>query len=183
MLCYQLRRGQSVSSKESCPSPLPTDSQMHLIRPSLPLLSLRRLTVERSLKEPTPLPLPIVLADATTLKLTFTVVETTSGDGIFPQQAHLLFEDPKGGNDVTLPINVKANGKASFTLVRSLIPYPPRLAHPEHGQTSFGPNADPRPTPVDPARLLPRFPHTPRLSSRRNQPPRIHPHPTTTRPT
>jgi oligosaccharyltransferase complex subunit delta (ribophorin II) len=70
-----------------------------------------------SLKEPAPLPSPIVLGEATTFKLTFTIVDTASGEPVFPQQAHLLFADTKGEEDVTLPVSVKSNGKASFTIV------------------------------------------------------------------
>lgn len=79
------------------------------------------LTNFRRLIEPTPLSSPIILSESSTLKLTFTVVDTVSGEGVFPQQAHLLFEDPKGVSDVTLPINVKGNGKASFTIVRQAL--------------------------------------------------------------
>lgn len=68
-----------------------------------------------TLNEPSPLPSPIVLAESSTLKITFTVIDTTSGEGVFPQQAHLLFEDLKG-EDVTLPVSVKGNGRASFAV-------------------------------------------------------------------
>ncbi|ORY23713.1 Oligosaccharyltransferase subunit Ribophorin II-domain-containing protein [Naematelia encephala] len=73
------------------------------------------------LKEPTPLSFPITLTDDSTLKLSFSVVDTSSGEGVFPQQAHLLFHDPKG-DDVTLPIALKSNGKASFTINGAKIP-------------------------------------------------------------
>ena len=65
------------------------------------------------------MPSAVALGESTTMKLTFTVVDTSSSQAVFPQQAHLLFEDPKGG-DVTLPVTVKSNGKASFTIVRRI---------------------------------------------------------------
>jgi hypothetical protein len=70
------------------------------------------------LKEPAPLPSAIELAEGGTLKFTFTAIDTTSGSAIQPKQAHLLFEDLKGEEDVTLPVTIKENGKASFTIVR-----------------------------------------------------------------
>jgi hypothetical protein len=70
------------------------------------------------LKEPAPLPSDIELAEGGTLKFTFTAIDTTSGSAIQPKQAHLLFEDLKGEEDVTLPVTIKENGKASFTIVR-----------------------------------------------------------------
>ena len=76
--------------------------------------------VTYQLEPPTTLPQPIVLAEQSTLKLTFTTVDAASQEPLFPQQAHLLFEDPKG-NDVTLPVNVKSNGKASWTFVSLLV--------------------------------------------------------------
>ncbi|GFZ46479.1 hypothetical protein JCM24511_04726 [Saitozyma sp. JCM 24511] len=75
-----------------------------------------------TLKEPAPLPSPISLGEATTLKLTFTIVDMASGEPVFPQQAHLLFADKKGEEDVTLPVSVKSNGKASFTINTSKLP-------------------------------------------------------------
>jgi hypothetical protein len=89
---------------------------MYPSRESLHLLS-HSVLIRSRLNEPTPLPSPVVLSDGSTLKLTFTTVDMTSGDGVFPHQAHLLFEDPKGGDDVTLPVTVKSNGRASYTLV------------------------------------------------------------------
>lgn len=71
------------------------------------------------LKEPEPLPKTVELQEGGTLKLTFTIVDTASGDSVYPKQAHLLFEDLKGDEDVTLPVTVKENGKAGFTIVRS----------------------------------------------------------------
>jgi len=71
------------------------------------------------LKEPAPLPSAIELGEGGTLKFTFTAIDSTSGSAIQPKQAHLLFEDLKGEEDVTLPVTVKENGKASFTIVRS----------------------------------------------------------------
>lgn len=68
-------------------------------------------------KAPEPLPKKIELGEGGTFKLTFTVVDTTSGETVYPKQAHLLFEDLKGEEDVTLPITVKENGKAGFTIV------------------------------------------------------------------
>jgi hypothetical protein len=70
------------------------------------------------LKEPAPLPSAIELREGGTLKFTFTAIDTTSGSAIQPKQAHLLFEDLKGEEDVTLPVTIKENGKASFTIVR-----------------------------------------------------------------
>jgi hypothetical protein len=70
------------------------------------------------LKEPAPLPSAIELGEGGTLKFTFTAIDTTSGSAIQPKQAHLLFEDLKGEEDVTLPVTIKENGKASFTIVR-----------------------------------------------------------------
>jgi hypothetical protein len=70
------------------------------------------------LKEPAPLPSAIELGEGGTLKFTFTAIDTTSGSVIQPKQAHLLFEDLKGEEDVTLPVTIKENGKASFTIVR-----------------------------------------------------------------
>ena len=72
------------------------------------------------MKEPAPLPSTIELGEGGTLKFTFTAIDTTSGQGVYPKQAHLLFEDLKGEEDVTLPVTVKENGKASFTIVSSL---------------------------------------------------------------
>lgn len=72
--------------------------------------------VTYQLEPPTTLPQPIILSDQSTLRLTFTSIDASSQEPIFPQQAHLLFEDPKG-DDVTLPVNVKSNGKASWTFV------------------------------------------------------------------
>ena len=80
----------------------------------------RRLT--SSLKEPTPLPAPIHLAEGSTFKLTFTIIDTESSSGVFPQQAHLLFESKDG--DVTLPLTVKSGGKAGFTIVSTLLQSP-----------------------------------------------------------
>ncbi|ORX39566.1 Oligosaccharyltransferase subunit Ribophorin II-domain-containing protein [Kockovaella imperatae] len=67
------------------------------------------------LEPPTSLSQPIVLSEGSTLKLTFNSVDKASGNAVFPQQAHLLFEDSKGGEDVTLPVSVKSNGRASWT--------------------------------------------------------------------
>lgn len=61
---------------------------------------------------------PIHLAEQTTFKLSFTVIDPSSGEGVSPKQAHLLFEDTQAEEDVTMSIGVKANGRASFTLVR-----------------------------------------------------------------
>lgn len=72
------------------------------------------------MKEPAPLPSTIELGEGGTLKFTFTAIDTTSGQGVYPKQAHLLFEDLKGEEDVTLPVTVKENGKASFTIVSPL---------------------------------------------------------------
>nr|ODN86506.1 oligosaccharyltransferase complex subunit delta (ribophorin II) [Cryptococcus depauperatus CBS 7841] len=79
-----------------------------------------------TLKEPTPLPSPITLSETSVFKLSFSVVDIESGEGVFPQQAHLRFEDPQG-DDVTLPVTVKSNGKAQITinaakLHRALLP-------------------------------------------------------------
>lgn len=71
------------------------------------------------LKEPAPLSKAIALEEGSTLKLTFGVVDTVSGEPVFPQQALLLFEDQRG-DDVRLPVTVKSNGKASFTIVSTL---------------------------------------------------------------
>ena len=46
-------------------------------------------------------------------------MDTSTGNPVLPQQAHLLFEDVKGG-DVTLSVNVKPNGRASFVFVSSV---------------------------------------------------------------
>ncbi|WWC86167.1 uncharacterized protein L201_001040 [Kwoniella dendrophila CBS 6074] len=78
-----------------------------------------------TLKEPTPLPSPIALSEGSTFKLSFSVIDTASGEGIYPQQAHLLFEDPKG-DDVTLPVTVKTNGKAQIT-INTAKPHPALL--------------------------------------------------------
>ena len=92
------------------------DHQIHHIRKST--LSVVTDVQERArLKEPLPIPSPVNLTEASTFKLTFLVIDTTTGDGVFPQQAHLLFEDANGKGDVTLPITIKGNGRASFTLV------------------------------------------------------------------
>ena len=72
------------------------------------------------LKELAPLPSAIELGEGGTLKFTFTAIDTTSGSAVQPKQAHLLFEDLKGEEDVTLPVTIKENGKASFTIVRPL---------------------------------------------------------------
>lgn len=72
------------------------------------------------MKELAPLPSTIELGEGGTLKFTFTAIDTTSGQGVYPKQAHLLFEDLKGEEDVTLPVTIKENGKASFTIVSSL---------------------------------------------------------------
>lgn len=72
----------------------------------------------RSVKVPEPLPKTIDLQEGSTLKFTFTAVDSVSGEGVYPKQAHLLFEDLKGEEDVTLPVTVKENGKAGFTIVR-----------------------------------------------------------------
>lgn len=73
-----------------------------------------------SLKEPTPLPSPIALSENTNFKLAFTVIDTTSGESMYPQQAHLLLEGLQSDDDdVTLPITVKSNGKAQITIVSS----------------------------------------------------------------
>jgi hypothetical protein len=69
------------------------------------------------LKEPAPLPKAIELVEGGTLKFTFTAIDTSSGESVSPKQAHLLFEDMKGEEDVTLPVTVKDNGKAGFTIV------------------------------------------------------------------
>lgn len=68
-------------------------------------------------KEPEPWPKAIELGEGGTFKLTFTVVDTASGEATYPKQAHLLFQDLKGEEDVTLPVTVKENGKAGFTIV------------------------------------------------------------------
>ncbi|WWC66428.1 uncharacterized protein I206_100330 [Kwoniella pini CBS 10737] len=78
-----------------------------------------------NLKEPTPLPTPIALSEGSTFKLSFSVIDTVTGEGIYPQQAHLLFEDPKG-DDVTLPVTVKSNGKAQIT-INTAKPHPALL--------------------------------------------------------
>ncbi|RXK36053.1 hypothetical protein M231_06701 [Tremella mesenterica] len=83
-----------------------------------------------SLKQPEPLPSPIALTETSTFKLTFTVVDLT-GSSVFPKQAHLLFE---GIEDVTLPVSVKPNGRASFTLNTSK---PPSALFPTHGNFSL----------------------------------------------
>jgi len=72
------------------------------------------------LKELAPLPSAIELGEGGTLKFTFTAIDTTSGSAVQPKQAHLLFEDLKGEEDVTLPVTIKENGKASFTIVSLL---------------------------------------------------------------
>jgi len=69
------------------------------------------------LKEPAPLPKAIELVEGGTLKFTFTAIDTSSGENVSPKQAHLVFEDMKGEEDVTLPVTVKDNGKAGFTIV------------------------------------------------------------------
>ncbi|WWC58553.1 uncharacterized protein I303_101096 [Kwoniella dejecticola CBS 10117] len=79
-----------------------------------------------TLKEPTPLPSPIALSEGSTFKLSFSVIDTATGEGVFPQQAHLLFEDPKG-DDVTLPVTVKSNGKAQLT-INTAKPHPSLLS-------------------------------------------------------
>ena len=53
--------------------------------------------------------------------MTFTVVDTASGEAAYPKRAHLLFQDIKGEEDVTLPVTVKENGKAGFTIVSTEI--------------------------------------------------------------
>lgn len=68
-------------------------------------------------KEPQPWPKAIELAEGGTFKLTFTVVDTASGEATSSKQAHLLFQDLKGEEDVMLPVTVKDNGKAGFTIV------------------------------------------------------------------
>ncbi|WRT64080.1 uncharacterized protein IL334_001008 [Kwoniella shivajii] len=82
-----------------------------------------------TLKEPTPLPSAISLTEGSIFKLSFSVIDTASGEGLYPQQAHLLFEDPKG-SDVTLPITVKPNGKAQITINTAK---PPSALLPTHG--------------------------------------------------
>lgn len=73
-----------------------------------------------SLKEPTPLPSPIVLSETSSFKLAFSVIDTTSGESVYPQQAYLLLEGLQyDDDDVTLPITVKSNGKAQITIVSS----------------------------------------------------------------
>lgn len=131
------------------------------------------------LKEPTSLPSPIILGESSTLKLTFTVIDTTTGDGVFPQQAHLLFEDPKGVEDVTLPISVKDNGRASFTIVchpsSSKIERNVSLTIVEHRQTPFSPTYNPRTPSPNPPPLLPLHPYPTLLPSRRTHSLFIHP--------
>jgi oligosaccharyltransferase complex subunit delta (ribophorin II) len=68
------------------------------------------------IKEPAPLPSTITLSETSVFKFAFTAVNTASGEGVVPRQAHLLFEDKKG-QDVTLNVAVKSNGKASFQIV------------------------------------------------------------------
>ncbi|KAL0252763.1 hypothetical protein I308_102155 [Cryptococcus tetragattii IND107] len=70
-----------------------------------------------TLKEPTPLPSPIVLSETSSFKLAFSVIDTTSGESVYPQQAYLLLEGLQyDDDDVTLPITVKSNGKAQITI-------------------------------------------------------------------
>ncbi|ADV21204.1 oligosaccharyltransferase complex subunit delta (ribophorin II) [Cryptococcus gattii E566] len=70
-----------------------------------------------TLKEPTPLPSPIVLSETSSFKLAFSVIDTISGESVYPQQAHLLLEGLQDDDDdVTLPITVKSNGKAQITI-------------------------------------------------------------------
>ncbi|WVQ85467.1 hypothetical protein IAT38_007632 [Cryptococcus sp. DSM 104549] len=83
-----------------------------------------------TLKAPAPLPTPIELAETGTFKLAFTIVDTKTGESVYPEQAQLLFEDPKG-DDVTLPVSVKSNGKAQVTINTSK-PNPALL--PTHGK-------------------------------------------------
>ncbi|WVR05815.1 hypothetical protein IAU60_002840 [Kwoniella sp. DSM 27419] len=82
-----------------------------------------------TLKEPAPLPNPITLTDSSIFKLSFMTIDTSTGEGVYPQQAHLLFEDTKGG-DVTLPVTVKGNGRAQIT-INTAKPHPALL--PTHG--------------------------------------------------
>ncbi|KAK4687279.1 hypothetical protein P7C73_g2841, partial [Tremellales sp. Uapishka_1] len=70
--------------------------------------------VSHTLKEPTLFP-AVSLAAGSVFKLSFTAIDTSSGEGTVPQQAHILFEDARG-DQVTLPVNVKATGKAAFTI-------------------------------------------------------------------
>ncbi|KAK8865864.1 hypothetical protein IAR55_001012 [Kwoniella newhampshirensis] len=83
-----------------------------------------------TLKEPAPLPNPITLTESSIFKLAFTVIDTTTGEAVYPQQAHLLLEDPKG-DDVTLPLSVKGNGKAQIT-INTAKPHPALLT--THGK-------------------------------------------------
>ncbi|KAI9638420.1 uncharacterized protein MKK02DRAFT_42811 [Dioszegia hungarica] len=70
-----------------------------------------------------PLP-PLTLAEQTTLKLSFTVIDASTGAGVIPDQAHLLFEDTTGdeSRDVTVSVGVKSSGRASFTLNTAKLP-------------------------------------------------------------
>ncbi|WVQ71234.1 hypothetical protein IAR50_000759 [Cryptococcus sp. DSM 104548] len=83
-----------------------------------------------TLKEPAPISTPIELSESSIFKLSFTVVDTVSGESVYPQQASLLFENPKG-DDVTLPVTVKSNGKAQLT-INAAKPHPALL--PTHGK-------------------------------------------------
>lgn len=122
-----------------------------------------------SVKEPEPWPKTIELAEGGTFKLTFTVVDTTSGEAVYPKQAHLLFQDLKGEEDVTLPVTVKDNGKAGFTIVGDHGPHNTKdrdnnanlIDFVEHGQTTSCPLANTRSILTHPPPLITRIYHNP----------------------
>ena len=65
-------------------------------------------------------PAPITLSQTDALKLSFTVVEKESKNGVQPHQTFLRFYDPVTGEEGIQPVRVSSAGQAKFYLVRAL---------------------------------------------------------------
>jgi oligosaccharyltransferase complex subunit delta (ribophorin II) len=61
---------------------------------------------------------PITLSQKDSLKLSFTVVEKESKNGVQPHQTFLRFYDPATGEEGIQPVRVSSVGQGKFNLVR-----------------------------------------------------------------
>jgi len=64
---------------------------------------------------------PLELSATDTLKVTFQVVDKSSGKGVQPQQVFLRFYDEESGEEGIQPLRVASTGKVKFELVCCLV--------------------------------------------------------------
>lgn len=78
-----------------------------------------------SLNPPAPLA-AIDLNAKSSLKLSFVTIDTSTGESVQPRSAQVLFQD-ESGQEAVGSVNVKANGKGSYVLVRPPPVFPTSL--------------------------------------------------------